>query len=200
MTSVNTASPEVQGPPPPPPEASSLNKELKDIIEGGKSKEAVESSGETKIAELTQEIADLKAENEALKAGAGVDVAAKADDISSATGKDVVSAAEALTREAAKDPQGIEDLVDIDKNGRGHEPKQLNVSGKRSGGQFISKDNMDVIAANASFIRDNLPPQPLVETTNDSKEKDDVDAATKTAKAGTTSNSSTSNTSSSTSG
>ena len=199
MTTVNTASPEVQGPPPPPPEASSLNKELKDIIEGGKSKEAVESSGETKIAELTQEIADLKAENEALKAGAGVDVAAKADDISNATGEDVVSAAEAFTREAAKDPQGIEDLVDIDKNGRGHEPKQLNVSGKRSGGQFISKDNMDVIAANASFIRDNLPPQPLVETTNDSKEKDDVDAATKTAKAGTTSNSSTSNTSSSTS-
>ena len=165
MTTVNTASPEAQGPPPPPPEASSLNKELKDIIEGGKSKEAVESSGETKIAELTQEIADLKAENKALKAGVDIDVVAKADDITNATGEDVVSAAEALTKEAAKDPRGIEDLVDIDKNGRGHEPKQLNVSGKRSGGQFISKDNMDVISANASFIRDNLPPQPSVDTT-----------------------------------
>ena len=199
MTTVNTGAPEVQGPPPPPPEASSLNKELKDIMKGGESKEAVESGDKAKIAELTQEIANLKAENKALKEGAGVDVVAKADDISNATGKDVVSAAEALTREAAKGPQGIEDLVDIDKNGRGHEPKQLNVSGKRSGGQFISKDNMDVIAANASDIRDNLPPQPLVETTNDTEEKDDVDATTKTAKAGTASNSSTTSTSSSTS-
>ena len=159
MTTVNTGAPEVQGPPPPPPEASSLNKELKDKVVGGKSKEAVESGDKAKIAELTQEIANLKAENKALKEGAGVDVAAKADDITNATGEDVVSAAEALTREAAKGPQGIEDLVDIDKNGRGHEPKQLNVSGKRSGGQFISKDNMDVIAANASDIRENLPPQ-----------------------------------------
>jgi len=187
MTTVNTGAPEVQGPPPPPPEASSLNKELKDIMKGGKSKEAVESGDKATIAELTREVADLKAAA-------------------------VVAAAESFTKDARiaelvkqdsttpdKDPQGIEDLVDIDKNGRGHEPKQLNVSGKRSGGQFISKDNMDVIAANASDIRDNLPPQPLVETTNDTEEKDDVDATTKTAKAGTTSNSSTTSTSSSTS-
>ena len=58
---------------------------------------------------------------------------------------------------------------------------------------------MDVIAANASDIRDNLPTQPLVETTNDTEEKDDVDATTKTAQAGTASNSSTSNTSTSSS-
>lgn len=187
MTTLNTGASEVQGPPPPPPEASSLNKGLKDIIEGGKSKEAVESGDKATIAELTREVADLKAAA-------------------------VVAAAESFTKDARiaelvkqdsatpdKDPQGIEDLVYIDKNGRGHEPKQLNVSGKRSGGQFISKDNMDVIAANASDIRDNLPPQPLVETTNDTEEKDDVDATTKTAKAGTASNSSTSNTTSSTS-
>ena len=187
MTTVNTGAPEVQGPPPPPPEASSLNKELKDKVVGGKSKEAVESGDKATIAELTREVADLKAAA-------------------------VVAAAESFTKDARiaelvkqdsatpdKDPQGIEDLVDIDKNGRGHEPKQLNVSGKRSGGQFISKDNMDVIAANASDIRDNLPPQPLVETTNDTEEKDDVDATTKTAKAGTASNSSTTSTSSSTS-
>ena len=155
MTTVNTGAPEVQGPPPPPPEASSLNKELKDIMKGGESKEAVESGDKATIAELTREVADLKAAA-------------------------VVAAAESFTKDARiaelvkqdsatpdKDPQGIEDLVDIDKNGRD--------------------------------IRDNLPPQPLVETTNDTEEKDDVDATTKTAKAGTASNSSTTSTSSSTS-
>jgi len=48
-------------------------------------------------------------------------------------------------------------LVNIDAKGRGHEPSQTNVSGKKSGGQLISEDNMDVIAANADYIRDNLP-------------------------------------------
>ena len=51
----------------------------------------------------------------------------------------------------------IGDLVNIDAKGRGHEPSQTNVSGKKSSGQFISEDNMDVIAANADDIRDNLP-------------------------------------------
>ena len=61
MTTVNTGASEVQGPPPPPPEASSLNKELKDIMKGGESKEAVESGDKATIAELTREVADLKA-------------------------------------------------------------------------------------------------------------------------------------------
>ena len=51
----------------------------------------------------------------------------------------------------------ISDLVNIDAMGRGHEPSQTNVSGSKSGGQLISEDNMDVIAANADYIRDNLP-------------------------------------------
>jgi hypothetical protein len=42
MTKVNSGSPEELGPPPPPPEASSLNKDLKDIIESGESKESDE--------------------------------------------------------------------------------------------------------------------------------------------------------------
>ncbi len=58
-----------------------------------------------------------------------------------------------------KDPQGLGDLVNMDKNGRGHTSKEVNAWGKKTGGQFISKDNMDVIAANASDIRENLPPQ-----------------------------------------
>jgi hypothetical protein len=51
----------------------------------------------------------------------------------------------------------ISDIVSIDANGRGHEPTQMNVSGNRSGGQFISEENMDTIRANADFIRNNLP-------------------------------------------
>jgi len=51
----------------------------------------------------------------------------------------------------------ISDLVNIDSKGRGHEPSQNNISGNKSGGQFISEDNMDTIADNADFIRNNLP-------------------------------------------
>jgi|GEM_PF-3210314 len=52
----------------------------------------------------------------------------------------------------------IGDLVKIGSSGRGHQPRQTDVSGnKYGGGKFISEDNMDVIAANADYIRDNLP-------------------------------------------
>ena len=62
-----------------------------------------------------------------------------------------------LSQDIRKRNADIGELVNIDAKGRGHEPSQVNVSGEKSGGQLISEDNMDVIAANADDIRDNLP-------------------------------------------
>lgn len=122
--------------------------------------EAVETGDNATIAELKQAIEALKAENKALKAGE--DVSTEANELNNYSGDDVVEAAEAIT----KDPRGIGDLVYIDDDGRGRRSTEYSsVLGKKSGRQWISNKSMDRIAEEADSIRENLPPQPSVDTT-----------------------------------
>jgi len=63
------------------------------------------------------------------------------------------------------DPSTISDIVNIDDHGRGHVSDSISgpndEDGRANNGQFLSNREMEVIAANADLIRNNIQPIPV---------------------------------------
>lgn len=61
------------------------------------------------------------------------------------------------------DPTTISDIVNVDDHGRGHVSDSISgpndEDGRANNGQFLSNREMEVIAANADLIRNNMPPE-----------------------------------------